>query len=82
MDAPTARAAVADALRDVAPEADLGTVPDDADLAEELDLDSMDLLELRARLHDLTGVALPEDDPGGLATLAGIIDALVAGSGG
>lgn len=81
MDRAAALAALTDALADVAPEADLSAVPTDADLAEELDLDSMDLLELRSKLHERTGVELP-DDPSGLASVDGILDALVAGSGG
>ena len=73
-----ARQEVADALRRIAPEADLSAVPDDVDLAEELDLDSMDLQELRAALHERTGVDLGGVAAEQLATLDGLITALVS----
>lgn len=73
-----ARQQVADALRRIAPEADLSAVPDDVDLAEELDLDSMDLQELRAALHERTGVDLGGVAAEQLATLGGLITALVS----
>ena len=47
-------------------------------LAEELDLDSMDLQELRAALHERTGVDLGGVAAEQLATLGGLITALVS----
>jgi acyl carrier protein len=54
--------AVRTALTGVAPEADLDALPGDADLQEELDLDSMDFLNFLIALSELTGVEIPESD--------------------
>lgn len=73
-----ARDAVAAALASIAPEADLDEVDADGELGEELDLDSMDLLELRSALRDATGVEIPADDPT-CSTLGGLVRRLVSG---
>ena len=70
-----------DALRDVvkrallhiAPEADLTAVSQTADLREELDLDSMDLLNFFVALHEKLNVDIAEADYGRLATLDGCV---------
>jgi acyl carrier protein len=54
--------AVRAALTRIAPEADLDALPGDADLQEELDLDSMDFLNFLIALSELTGVEIPESD--------------------
>ncbi len=66
-------ALVAEILGGIAPEADLSTVPGDADLREALDLDSMDILNFVAALHERTGCAIPESDTPRLLTLDGIV---------
>jgi acyl carrier protein len=66
-------ALVADILGGIAPEADLSTVPGDADLREALDLDSMDILNFVTALHERTGCAIPEADTPRLLTLDGIV---------
>ena len=84
MDRDQAFAAVAAALRGIAPEADLATVDPAAELADELDLDSMDMLELYAALAERTGADL--GDQGDLtdeqrahrSTLEGIVGALTS----
>lgn len=75
-----AHEAITAALSSIAPEVDLTRVDPEGLLGEELDLDSMDLLELRAALHDRTGVEIAADDPTG-ATLAGLVRLLVEGAG-
>lgn len=65
-------ALVADILGAIAPEADLSTVPGDADLREALDLDSMDILNFVAALHERTGQPIPETDYPKLLTLDGL----------
>jgi acyl carrier protein len=62
------------ALGEIAPEVRLEGVDPGAELAEELDLDSMDLLELHTRLEEASGVEFPESARSSLATL----DQLVA----
>lgn len=49
-------------LGNVAPELELDVIPTDADLREELDLDSMDFLNWIAALHRRLGVNIPEAD--------------------
>jgi len=69
-----AEAEVRKALSSVAPEADLDALPRDADLQEELDLDSMDFLNFLIALAELTGVHVPESEYAQVRTL----DACVA----
>jgi acyl carrier protein len=57
------------ALSDVAPEADLARLDPRADLREELEIDSMDLLNVAIGVHQRTGVEIPEADYPKLATL-------------
>lgn len=66
-------ALVADILGGIAPEADLSAVPGDADLREALDLDSMDILNFVAALHERTGRSIPEADTPKLLTLDGVV---------
>jgi acyl carrier protein len=75
-----AHEAIAAALSSIAPEVDLTQADPEALMGEELDLDSMDLLELSAALQDRTGVEIAADDPSG-ATLAGLVALLVEGAG-
>jgi acyl carrier protein len=72
MNAQEIRAMSARVLADIAPEADLSTVADDADLREALDLDSMDFLNFTIGLGQESGVTIREEDAPRLRTLAGI----------
>jgi len=65
-------------LGNLAPEADLGTVPPDADLREALDLDSMDFLNLVMALHKRLAIEIPERDYAELRTIDDAIAYLVA----
>jgi len=49
-------------LHRIAPDADLENLPPDADLRDELDLDSMDILRFVRGLHDALVVSIPESD--------------------
>lgn len=60
-------------LRDIRPEADLEGLPPDADLREELDLDSMDILSLVISISEATGIDVPEEEYHHLGTLAGAL---------
>ena len=68
------RATVLSVLADIAPEADLARTRGDVPLREQLDLDSMDMLNFMVGLHAALGVDIPEADYGKLAT----VDACVA----
>jgi acyl carrier protein len=55
-------AAVRACVREVAPEADLDSLPVDADLREALFLDSLDFLRLVELLSERTGQRIDEED--------------------
>jgi acyl carrier protein len=74
----TVRATVLRVLGDIAPEADLAGVRGDVPLREQLDLDSMDLLNLVVGLHAALGIDIPEADYARLATLDGCVAYLEA----
>ena len=74
MTADGVRATVLSVLGEIAPEADLGGVRGDVPLRDQLDLDSMDLLNFVVGLHAALGIDIPERDYGRLVTL----DACVA----
>ena len=72
-----ARALVVSNLVDIAPDLDPATVDPEARLQEDLDLDSMDFLNLLTALSEQTGLELPESDYPRLATVAGCADYLL-----
>lgn len=71
------RTAVLRVLGEIAPEADLSTLKSNVAFRDQLDLDSMDLLNVVVGLHAALGVEVPEADYPGLATLDGCVDYLV-----
>jgi acyl carrier protein len=81
MNSEQARAAIAEALAQIAPEVDLSDVDPAGDLREELDIDSMDFLSLVTRLTERTGVPIAEDDYPAFDTLDAAVAFLVARSG-
>ena len=72
------RATILAVIGDIAPEADLGSLQPDVAFREQLDLDSMDLLNFVVGLHDRTGVEIPEADYPKLTTLQGCVEYLQA----
>ena len=69
--------AVLRALSDVAPEADPATLRPDVDLRDQLDIDSMDLLNFVIGIHEQVHVDIPEADYALLQTLDEVVDYLV-----
>ena len=65
------------ALREVAPEADVSTIDPDGPLQDELDLDSMDLLNVVIAIHDRTGLDIPDRDASKLSTFRSFVAYLV-----
>ena len=63
------REVVIRALTEVAPDIDPRAIDPGADLAEQLDIDSMDFLNVIVAIHDQTGIEIPERDYGKLSTL-------------
>lgn len=77
------RAEVLAALAQVAPEleGELPTLSDETLLREELDLDSLDVQNLVAALHERLGVDVPERDYGRLDTIGHAVGYLAAHGG-
>lgn len=67
------RQVLLDALAEVAPEVDPARIDPAADLDEQLDIDSMDFLNLVVAVHERTGIEIPERDYPKLATLDGAV---------
>jgi len=65
-------------LGDIAPEADLASLRPDVAFREQLDLDSMDILNFVVGLHGALGVEIPEADYPKLATLDACVEYLAS----
>jgi acyl carrier protein len=72
------RAGYLEELSKVAPDIDPATVGENDHIQEDLDLDSMDVLNLVTALHDRFGVDIPESDYPRIATVALAVDYLAA----
>ena len=57
------------ALAEIAPEAEGATLDGDVELSEQLDIDSMDFLNLVAAVSERSGIDIPERDYPKLRTL-------------
>ena len=62
----------------MAPDLDAGTISKDDQLQDDLQLDSMDVLNLVAALHERLGIDIPEDDYVQIETPAKAADYLAA----
>jgi len=72
------RAALKDELGRIAPEIEFDSIPPGALLREEIDIDSMDFLNLVTALHQRLKVDIPETDYPQLATIQGALSYLSA----
>ena len=72
------RREVLGALAEIAPEADPASLRGGVPLRDQLDLDSMDFLNLLIAVHQRTEVEIPEADYGKLASLDQIVAYLEA----
>ncbi|MBL0884824.1 acyl carrier protein [Myceligenerans indicum] len=77
MDEHTLRETVLRVLGEVAPEVDVTRVNPAEDLRDQLDLDSMDLLNLAIGLFQATGTEVPERDYGRIVTVDGCVGYLM-----
>jgi len=73
-----ARNVIDEALSQIAPDADLGSLAPDAELRDTLELDSLDFLNLVEFLSQRTGRRIDEDDYPQLATMASAVKFLAA----
>lgn len=62
----------------IAPEVESGQIDPALDLREQIDLDSMDILNLAIAIHKVTGVDIPEADYPKMASLNGCVGYLRA----
>ena len=76
-----ATAVLAGALRDIAPEVDLGAVDHDLPLQEVADLDSISFMSLVTAVHDRTGIHIPVQDYPDLATMNSFVTYLMSEGG-
>ena len=74
-----ARAIVVAAILDIAPELEPGEITPETHLRDDLDLDSMDLLNLTAALSDQLGADIPERDYPLMQTVEGCATYLLGG---
>lgn len=72
------KAMVLSEIHKIAPEADLAHLDPSIDLREQIDLDSMDILNLAIAIHERTGIDIPESDYPKMVTLADAIEYLSA----
>ena len=66
-----------DALGEIAPEVDLAAVDPARPFREQVDIDSMDFLNLVVSLHERMGVDIPEADYPEMLTIDGAVAYLV-----
>jgi len=67
------RSGVVEAIKAIAPEVEEGELAADRSLREQVDLDSMDWLNVLVGLHERFGVDIPEADYAKLTTLNAIV---------
>ncbi len=78
MNATELRTIVDNAIRKVAPDIDPGALRPGTDLREDLEIDSMDFLNLMDELHARLGVDIPEHDYPSVTTIDGCVNYLLA----
>ncbi len=67
------RAKVIEILADILPDDDLSQLKDDVPLREQVELDSMDFLDIVMELRKRYRIQIPEDDYIHLATISGTV---------
>jgi acyl carrier protein len=70
------KAAVLAIIADIAPDEDLSDIKPDLRLRDQIDLDSMDFLDIVMELRKRHGIEVPEADYGRLASLDGCAEYL------
>lgn len=73
MQATEVRQVVIDIIADIAMDEDLSTLKDDVSLREQIDLDSMDFLDIVMELKKQHKIEVPQEDYPQLATLASCV---------
>ena len=70
------REVVMDILEDIAPDDEIGELKDDVPFREQLELDSMDFLDIVMELRKRYRVQIPEEDYGELASMQSTVNYL------
>ena len=70
------RQAVVDILEDIAPDADVSSIKDEVTLREQMDLDSMNFLDIVMELRKRFNIEVPESDYQQLVSMASCIQYL------
>ena len=73
MTAEETRQVVLDIIADIAPDEDLSSLKDDRALRDQIDLDSMDFLDIVMELRKRHGIEVPEADYMELNTMGGCV---------
>jgi acyl carrier protein len=73
MTAAEIRDEIVDILSDIVPDEDLTALADDVPFREQIELDSMDFLDIVMELRKRYRIQVPEDDYVELATMAGTV---------
>jgi len=76
MNAAEIKETILDILEGIAPDEDLSNLKDDVPLREQLELDSMDFLDIVMELRKRYRVQIPEDDYLELATMQSTVNYL------
>jgi len=71
------RKAIIEIIGEIAPDEELSGIDPDQPLRDQVDLDSMDFLDIVMELRKRYGIEVPEQDYGELATMSGTIDYLL-----
>ena len=67
------REVIIDILSDIAPDEDLGDLKDDVSFREQLELDSMDFLDIVMELRKRYRIQIPEEEYTQLASMASTV---------
>ncbi len=70
------REEILDILSDIAPDEDLSTLNDEQSFREQMELDSMDFLDIVMELRKRHRVQIPEEDYKNLASMKSTVDYL------
>lgn len=70
------RAEIIDILEDIAPDEDLDGLDDDQSFRDQMELDSMDFLDIVMELRKRHRVQIPEEDYGNLASMSSTVSYL------
>ncbi len=76
MTAAEIKAAILEILADIAPDEDLGNLKEDVPFREQLELDSMDFLDIVMELRKRYRIQIPEEEYPQLASMASTVQYL------